>query len=60
MYIYIYIYIYLISKILEVYYKCCNLIGYAIRYQFVNRYRVAVSNATRRVFRKNKNAFLVF
>ena len=36
------------SKNLVVYYcKYCNLIGYATRYLFVNRYRVAVSNATR-------------
>ena len=34
-----------------VYYcKCCNLIGYATRYLFVNRYRVVVSNATRPSF----------
>ena len=54
---------YIFSKNLLVYYcKCCNLIGYATRYLFVNRYRVAVSNATRSSFsKKNKQClFLVF
>ena len=36
--------------------KCCNLIGYATRYLFVNGYRVAASNATRPSF-SPKNAF---
>ena len=39
----------------------CNLIGYATRYLFVNRYRVAASNATRPSFSQRKNClFLVF
>ena len=29
------------KNLLVYYYKCCNLIGYANRYLFVNRYRVA-------------------
>ena len=43
--------IFRLSKTLLVYYcKCCNLIGYANRYIFVNRYRVAATNATRPSF----------
>ena len=46
------------SKNLVVYYcKCCNLIGYATRYLFVNRYRVAASNATRPSFSQKNNAY---
>ena len=41
--------------------KCCNLIGYVTRYLFVNRYRVAASNATRPSFsQKIQCLFLVF
>ena len=44
-------FLYSFSKNLLVYYcKCCNLIGYATRYLFVNRYRVAASNTTRPSF----------
>ena len=44
-----------ISKNSVVYYcKCCNLIGYATRYLFVNRYRVSANNATRPSFSKKK------
>ena len=47
----------IISKNLLVYYcKCCNLIGYATRYLFVNRYPVATSNATRPSFSQKYNA----
>ena len=44
----------IISKNFLVYYcKCCNLIGYATRYLFVNGYRVVASNARQgRVFRQ--------
>ena len=59
-----------ISKNLHVYYcKCCNLIDYATRYLFVNRYRVAASNATEffgkeprkaEFFGKQQCLFLVF
>ena len=38
----------------------CNLIGYATRCLFVNRYRVAASNATRPLFPKKRCLFLVF
>ena len=49
------------KSLLAYYYKCCNLIGYATRYLFVNRYRVAASNATRPSFSQNKQClFLVF
>ena len=42
-----YIYIYIYSKNLLVYYfKYYTTIGYATRYLFVNRYRVAANNAT--------------
>ena len=33
-------------NLLVYYSKCCNLIGYATRYLFVNRYRVATSKAS--------------
>ena len=50
-----------ISNNLVVYYcKCCNLIGYATRYLFVNRYREATSNATRPSFSQKNRLFLVF
>ena len=57
-----YIYIYIFSKNLLVYYcKCCNLIGYATRYLFVNIYQVAASNATKPSFSQKKQClFLVF
>ena len=42
------------------YCKCCNLIGYATRYLFVNRYRVAASNATRPSFSQKNNAYFSF
>ena len=45
--VYIYIYIYILSKNVLVNY---NLIDYATRYLFVNRYRVAASNARRSSF----------
>ena len=51
------------SKNLVVYYctKCCNLIGCATRYLFVNRYRVAASITRQgRVFSKKQCLFLVF
>ena len=54
-------FLYSFSKNLLVYYcKCCNLIGYATRYLFVNRYRVAASNATRPSFSQKNNAFSSF
>ena len=49
------------SKNILVYYcKCYNLIGYSTRYLFVNIYRVAVSNAKGRVFRRKNNAYFSF
>ena len=49
------------SKNLLVYYgKWCNLIGYATRYIFVNRYRVAASNATRLNFSQKNNTYSLF
>ena len=49
------------SKNVLVYYcKYCNLIGYATRYLFVNRYRVAASNATRPRFSQKNNAHISF
>ena len=53
--------IYIFSKNLLIHYsKYCNLIGYATRYLFVNRYWVAASNATKPCFSQNKCLFLVF
>ena len=50
------------SKNVLVYYcKCCNLIGYATGYLFVNRYRVAAtSNTTRPSFSEKSNAYSLF
>ena len=49
------------SKILVVYYcKCFSLIGYATRYVFVDRYRVAASNATRQSFFLKKTTLISF
>ena len=45
------LFLFRISKNLLVYFcKWCNLIGYATRYLFANRYQVAASNATRPSF----------
>ena len=51
----------LISKNLVIYHcKCCNLIGYATRNLFVNRYRVVVTNVTRLSFSQKKQCYYSF
>ena len=50
--------LYYSKNLYVVYYcKCCNLIGYATRYLFVNRYRVAVSETTRPSF--SEHSYLI-
>ena len=48
------------ETLLVYYYKCCNLIGYANRYVFVNRYRVAATYCKAEFFVKQQWLFLVF
>ena len=58
-YIYIYyiyiiyiLYIYSYNSIVVYHYKCCNLIGYATRYLFVDRYQVVASGDKAEFFAK--------
>ena len=38
----------------------CSLIGYATRYLFIIRYRVATSNTARPIFSTKNNAYYLF
>ena len=61
-YIYIYVCIYIFSRnLVEYYCKCCNLIDYATRYLFVDKYRVAkMASASRflKFLKTKQNAHL--